>query len=188
MFFQMLAEVAPVRVVRLFPAHAPMVVIASDGRADDESAPSASVLLHNPANGLRMGLCTMLSKELQSRWSGEHCIGEVESVPLVLAVVYLAKYLVGRDAVWWIDNSSTLGACIKGGSRAEDLDRSVSLCTWHAQCWEQESGLNTWKARAIGRMAHRGSCFSTRGPPSTVLPWHRCIHQNGRGSRDCVSW
>ena len=74
----------------------------------------------------------MLSEELQTRWSGKHCIGEVESVPLVLAVIYLAKYLVGRDAVWWIDNSSTLGACIKGGSRAEDLDRSV--ITLHLAC------------------------------------------------------
>ena len=78
-------------------------------------------------------------------------------------MVYLTRYLTGRDAVGWIDDSSTLGFSIEGGSRVEDRDRSVIIL--HLVC--AKLGTRIW-------FEYVGSKSNRANGPSWLLsldPW-----------------
>ena len=108
-----------------------------------------------------MGICMVLPKELEDKWSHKQSIAEVETVPIVVALLEWSKLFEGRDVIWWEDNAVALAAMVRGGSDSIEVDRSaavVSLASAHlrTRIWFESSS-----RRLIGQMASRECCSLT---------------------------
>jgi len=128
-FLECLEKVAVPRCYYLYKPWTPPLIIASDGRVDDNSPPSAGVCVFDPIRKTRVAWWMVLCPELIARWEARHSIMEVESVPVVTLMLSQPGLFMGRDVVWFIDNVATLSAFIKGGSDAVDLDRSACVAS-----------------------------------------------------------
>ena len=114
---QQLDEIGMRREVQIFGAKQSPILVASDGRADEWSAASAAVLAVDTATGTRVGICMVLPKELEDRWSHKQFIAEVETVPIVVALLEWSKLFEGRDVIWWEDNAVAWAQwCVEGAT------------------------------------------------------------------------
>jgi len=128
-FLECLEKIAVPRPYYLFKPWIPPLVIASDGRVDENAPPSAGVCVLDPVPNMRIAWWMVLCPELIARWESRHSIMEVESVPVVTLMLSQPQLFLGRDVVWFIDNVAALSAFIKGGSDAVDLDRSACVAS-----------------------------------------------------------
>ena len=128
-FLECLEKIAVPRPYYLFKPWIPPLIIASDGRVDDNAPPSAGVCVFDPVPNGRLAWWMVLCPELIARWESRHSIMEVESVPVVTLMLSQPQLFLGRDVVWFIDNVAALSAFVKGGSDAVDLDRSACVAS-----------------------------------------------------------
>ena len=103
------------------------MIIASDGRLDASAPASIATLIVDPLSDTRVAFLASIPAELRSRWGAkEQYIAHVEQAALVMVIIGDCYPLQGRDAFWFIDNSVTLSAMIKGTSSEPDLARAAA--------------------------------------------------------------
>ena len=77
-----------------------------------------SCLAADPSGTFRVGVCSRLNQDLLDLWpASDNHIMRIEALAVVVGIVLLAEYFRGRTLVWFVDNSSALGAFLKGHSR-----------------------------------------------------------------------
>ena len=159
LFLKVLEELAPPRICTVWNTCTPPLVIASDGRVDDDMPPTAGVCVMDVTTNTRLAWWMVVEPELLARWESRHCIMEVEAVPIVALLAVLPAVLAGRDAIWFVDNAAVLSAMIKGGSRCEDVDRAAGvvalICAQiQARVWfEYVESKSNW-ADGVSRLLH----------------------------------
>ena len=87
----------------------PPLVIASDGRQDDTSAPPVAALIYDRSTGMKSAIAATILTE----WGdSEHCIALEEQAALVLGILTFKDVLRGRSVLWFEDNSAVLSGLI----------------------------------------------------------------------------
>ena len=66
-----LVQLAPARIVQLFKMSRRPLYVASDARLDEESPASLAVLIYDPENQQKVGLCARLPADLIDKWSSQ---------------------------------------------------------------------------------------------------------------------
>ena len=156
---------------RLLPGHRVLVladpdrgsrplIIASDGRLDASAPASIATLIIDPESGDRAAFLARIPEGFINRWShkAQH-IAHVEQAALVMVIIDDCYPLQGRDAFWFIDNSVTLSAMIKGSSSEVDLARRQH-CIEHWRRSAAGCGLNKSNPRATGQTS-QAVCYGT---------------------------
>ena len=76
----------------------PPLVIVSDGRQDEASAPSVAALLFDPGNSQKIAIAAVIPPDLMKAWGdSEHCIALVEQAALILGIIRFRDVIRGRS-------------------------------------------------------------------------------------------
>ena len=112
------------REVQIYRSQLPPLVIASDGRLDEESPASVAVLLVDLASGRRWGFFNEIPEPLRKAWSqdSEKYISLVEQAAVVMGLQMAGAEMRNRDFYWFEDNSVVLAGLAKGNSNGAALD------------------------------------------------------------------
>ena len=103
------------RMVLLWSDGLPPLVIASDGRQNEQFPPSIAALLYDPSTGQKAAVAATISSQLLKEWGdSEHCIALIEQDALILGSLRFKDILHGRSVVWFEDNSAVLSGLVKG--------------------------------------------------------------------------
>ena len=197
-FFKQLMQFPLRRECSLWASRSPPIVIASDGRLDDSGPASFAVLALDLRSGVRRAWIAELPLVLRQRWAAEsNYIAQIEQAALVMLIIGEASFLAGRDAYWYIDNSSILAAMVKGAAGHEDVDAAaaaihLTLAAQGARVWweyiESKANWADEPSRMLDKSAFlKDENFETRWGDVPVWPW---IERTGRASlvsRLCAS-
>jgi hypothetical protein len=103
-FCKMLDDIAPSREINVFGAPRKPLVVASDGRLDDDSTASAAVLIFDPEQELKVAAYQVLTTEYKELLGEHFNIQAVEALPIVGAFIKYAKIFQDRDVIWFEDS------------------------------------------------------------------------------------
>ena len=101
-FCKAIDQCCPERVVNLRAAAVPPLVIASDGRVDDDIASSA-FLIFDPITNLKYGACNVVTQEWRLVLGEQMGIQAVEAMPIVGALMMYPAVFRNRDVIWFED-------------------------------------------------------------------------------------
>ncbi len=179
------------REARLWSRGRPPLIIASDGRLDASAPASIATLIVDPVDGTRLALLASIPADLIARWGHkEQYIAHVEQAALVMVIIGDCYPLQGRDAFWFIDNTVTLSAMIKGTSSEPDIARAAAalhLALAARSCrmwfefvesdsnWADEPSRELWRSKFLGQHG-----FQARPGYVPAWPW---IEEDGRVAR-----
>ena len=127
--------------VPLYEDPVPALVIASDGRQDERSAPSIAALLFDPSTGRKMAIAAEIPPDLMKAWGDSgHCIALVEQAALILGILKFQDTIRRRSLLWFEDNSAVLSGLVKGASGHPMLDAGAAtihllLAALGARAW-----------------------------------------------------
>ena len=125
-----LLQSSPPRVLMLGVSRRSPLIVASDGRVDDSTPPSISILLWDCETDERFALFAVVPKRLVELWSEEgtdHCIAQVELAAIVTGMLSLLSTFRSRDVVWFVDNTVALSAVVCGRCKSDRSDAAVSI-------------------------------------------------------------
>ena len=128
-------DLAPRRSVDVCPPACPLIVIASDARADGAAAPTGGYLLVDCLTGERVGGWCTFDDALLTEWGfspgdrerGANPIALCEGAMVPVALAREARRCRGRRVLWVLDNTSALHSFVSGRCEHATLDRSVKL-------------------------------------------------------------
>ena len=129
------------RKILLYEDPVPALVIASDGRQDESSAPSIAALLFDPSTGRKLAVAAEIPPNLMKVWGdSERCIALVEQAALVLGILRFQETIRGRSLLWFEDNAAVLSGLVKGASGHPTLDAGAAtihllLAALGARAW-----------------------------------------------------
>jgi hypothetical protein len=148
-------------------------------------------LIVDPEDGTRRAFLASIPAELIARWGHkEQYIAHVEQAALVMVIIGDCYPLQGRDAFWFIDNTVTLSAMIKGTSSEPDIARAAAalhLALAARSCrmwfeyvesdsnWADEPSRELWRSKFLGQHG-----FEARPGDVPAWPW---IEEDGRVAR-----
>ncbi len=100
------------------------IVVASDGMFDERLGGRIASLFAD--RDKRWGYCSALPQDLLDQWDYKiNPIQKIEGFAVFHGLITAWDDIVGRDLVWFIDNSSALAATVKGSTKDVDLDIMV---------------------------------------------------------------
>ena len=129
-YMQILRGLNADRVMRCNERHRQCPLLAaSDGQGgEDQESCGISCLIADQDSGVREGMCARIYDDLTAGWpEAETHIMRIEALGILSGVIYLAQLLTGRSVIWFVDNSSALGALLKGRSRDPMLHTIVQI-------------------------------------------------------------
>ena len=149
------------RTVLMWGDGLPPLIIASDGRQDETSAPSVAALLYGQSTGIKYAIAATISPQLLTELgNSEHCIALIEQAALVLGILTFKDILHGRSVLWFEDNAAVLSGLIKGSSGHAMLDSGAAtihllLAALETRTWFEyvESDAN-WSDGASRLLTH----------------------------------
>ena len=147
-YFEFVIDLAPKRSVDVCPPSCPLIVIASDARADGATAPTGGYLLVDCLTGERVGGWCAFDDAILEEWGfspanrekGANPIALCEGAMVPIVLAHEARRCRGRRILWVLDNTSALHSFVSGRCDHATLDRSVKL-------------MNFFKARAAKTIA-----------------------------------
>ena len=185
-FFKQLMRVPLRRECSLWAQRGKPIIIASDGRLDESGPASFAVLAIDLETKERRAWLAELPAELIQRWGAEpNYIAQVEQAALVMLIIGEPRYLAGRDAYWYIDNSSILAAMVKGAAGHQDVDSAaaaihLALAACSARVWwEYIESKSNW-ADEPSRLLDKSPFLRAEAFEVPVWPW---IDRTGRASQ-----
>ena len=168
----------------------PPIVVATDGRVDEHAPASIAYVAVDVVSGSRDSGWAWVPEAVKSYWGPEDGIALVEESAILLAVQELGDQWVGRDVIWFTDNSVVLAAMTKGASRSAAIDEAaVSLQLITARLglriwWEYIESKSNWADRLSRERDDpwlRSLQFSVRECVLHGWPW-------GQQSTDRWAW
>ena len=134
-YLEFILELKPRRLIHVSPDTNPLIVVASDARADGSGLPSGGYLLIDCGTGERVGgwchfddaLLAMWGFPVEHRRNGGNPIALCEGAMVPIVMEQQARRLQDRRVLWILDNTSALHSFVKGRCEHATLDRSVNL-------------------------------------------------------------
>ena len=148
-FIELILELRPRRIVNILPPRAPLVVVASDARADGAQLPTGGYLLIDCADGFRCAQYCTFSQRLLSSWGfnrdlvergKQNPIANCEGAMPAMVFQLHAQRLSGRRVLFFLDNTASLHSYVKGCAGQAALDRSIAFCNFIAG----QRSIGTW--------------------------------------------
>ena len=134
-------EMHPAREINIAPRAHPRFVAASDAALEAPQQGTGGFLLvfFNDQAQERLGFVSEIPDILYQLWSpGDAKIAQLELLQVLIALVTVPERFRGRRGVWYMDNTASLMALIKGRSASHDLEKMsclIHLLLFSLRCW-----------------------------------------------------